>query len=90
MYWKLFLTRLQALGLQAILKETPTQAFSWGVCKTFKKACFEAILKNISERLLLYLAKEVEQNFMKQSFLVNKRKRLNTIAEAKPNIVQLK
>ena len=31
--------------------------------------------------LRIYLTKEVEQNFMKQSFLVNKRKRLNTIFE---------
>ena len=44
------------------------------VCKTFQNTYFEPILKNICKRLLLYLAKEVEQNFMKQSFLVNKRK----------------
>ena len=39
--------------------------------------------------LLRYLAMEVEQIFMKQSFLVCKRKRLNTISETKPNIVHL-
>ena len=41
------------------------------------------------EQFLLYLAKEVEQSFMKQKFLVNKRKRLTTISETKPNTVHL-
>ena len=90
LWWSLFLTKLQAFSLQVISKETSTQAFSCEGCKTFKNTYFEAILKNIYERLLLYLAKDVEQNFMKQNFLVDKRKRLNTISETKPNIVHLK
>ena len=44
----------------------------------------------ICRRLFLYLAKEVGQNFLIQSFLVNKIKRLNTIYETKPNLVYLK
>ena len=40
--------------------------------------------------LVNYLAKEVKQNFTKQSFLVNKRKILNRISETKPNTNHLK
>ena len=88
--WSIFLTKLRAFSLQFIKKETPAQAFSCEGCKTFKNTHFESILKNICEWLLLYLAKEVEQNFMIQNFLVNKRKRLNTISKTKPNTVHLK
>ena len=44
----------------------------------------------VNNFLKKYPAKEVEQSFMKQSFLLNKRKRLNTISETKPNNVHLK
>ena len=37
-----------------------------------------------------YFTKEVEQNFMKQSFPLNKGKKLNAISETKPNTVHLK
>ena len=64
--------------------------FSCEVWKIFKNIYFEPILKNICKRLLLYLAKEVEHNFIKQLFSCEQKKRLNTISETKPNIFGLK
>ena len=52
--------------------------------------CVSIKFLEVNNFLRNYLAKEVEQNFMKQSFLVNKRKILNTISETKSNTVHLK
>ena len=43
----------------------------------------------ISAKYYFCFSQGVEQNFTKQNFLVNKRKRLNTISETKPNTGQL-
>ena len=55
-------------------------------CKCFSMKFQE--VKN-SWNYLQYFAKEVEQNFMKE-FLVNKRKRFNTISDTKTNTFHLK
>ena len=57
------------------------------LCVTFKSSYFEKHLRATTSR---YLAKEFEENFMKQSFLVDRKKRLNTICKTKPNTVHLK
>ena len=43
----------------------------------------------ISAKYYFCFSQSVEQNFTKQNFLVNKRKRLNTTSETKPNTGQL-
>ena len=55
-------------------------------CNGFSTKSLEV---NNSWNYLQYFAKEVEQNFMKE-FLVNKRKRFNTISDTKTNTVHLK
>ena len=57
------------------------------LCVTFKCSYFEKHLRATTSR---YLAKEFERNFMKQRFLVDRKERLNTICETKPNTVHLK
>ena len=57
-----------------------------------KTSCKKNLMKfleinNYLSIYLLYLAKVVEQNFMKQSFLVNKK---ILVSETKPNTVHLK
>ena len=57
-----------------------------------KTSCQKNLMKfleinNYLSIYILYLAKVVEQNFMKQSFLVNKK---ILVSETKPNTVHLK
>ena len=65
--WSLFLTKLQASSLQDIQKETPTQEFS-------SKHLFWIHFEEHLQTTTSVFSQEVEQDLMKQSFLVKKRK----------------
>ena len=67
--------------------------FPCEICEIFKHIYFEEHLWTTActfqPTTTSVFSQGVEQNFTKQSFLVNKRKRLNTISETKPNTGQL-
>ena len=81
------------LSIFQLSRKSETRFFKRIKLRTYwrpSRKIFSMNYTEVNNFLKKYPAKEVEQSFMKQSFLLNKRKRLNTISETKPNNVHLK